>query len=526
MSPTPATQVHHSQPAAKTSPTYAEQHAWQEASGKDKRVPRQSNSPSYSRWGSDRSSGQVTPQDELDEEAFDPADEPKTAYYGYASEKSLSQAESKLFYQRHQLENGSQQDLRRSRTYSSLGNGDNNLSRATSTTSRHSGRVTTAKEKPWRIVQEQENDLSRSTQGLEARHVASDPPVSTFVGEARAEAAERDPVYDIYHHFELKISSELSGIAKNIKDLLDLRHKYINVSLQDAGSNPKDDTDHWTIYPPPPNPTWDDNKTRPIGQLPISEDKEDDVNSRSRPGPASPMMTRRKPGQDIGEDFDMSHLEPLPLEDTSLDFRLDSNSVYQICPVSQPQDDTTPLVKVPTLRDFYKDMNRIQDVSSDGPTKSFAYRQLDILEGKFHLYSLVNSYQETADCKRVPRNAPYIRTLPVIVVLKSCRPRFLQRQKGRHSRSSFSMHESKAFTAFHQKQNEEISARDRSIPRRKTPDVGASVRKYQFDCLRPQHRYIGHACKKHDFLSFSCYLRLSIIERRIPTRSIDLTNLI
>lgn len=49
------------------------------------------------------------------------------------------------------------------------------------------------------------------------------------------------------------------------------------------------------------------------------------------------------------------------------------------------------------------DLEDILNVSSDGPSKSFAFKRLQYLEGKFNLYVLLNEYQEMADSKvRVP----------------------------------------------------------------------------------------------------------------------------
>ena len=53
------------------------------------------------------------------------------------------------------------------------------------------------------------------------------------------------------------------------------------------------------------------------------------------------------------------------------------------------------------------DLDEILTTSSDGPTKSFAFRRLQYLEGKFNLYVLLNDYQETADSKKVPHRDFY-----------------------------------------------------------------------------------------------------------------------
>lgn len=51
-------------------------------------------------------------------------------------------------------------------------------------------------------------------------------------------------------------SHELVELFQNVKMCLDLRHKYLDRSLQkDEAVNPKNKPD-WTIYPPPPKPTY------------------------------------------------------------------------------------------------------------------------------------------------------------------------------------------------------------------------------------------------------------------------------
>ena len=356
----------------------------------------------------------------------------RTAYYNSAAEKCLSHAEAKLFFQRHQLET-SQHDaegcspLIRARTYSSTADGDGGLSRTTSTASRPSGRAQALREKTWKPaegsakspIMDTESRVANDELQLDASHFDSDDAVGN---ETELNGAVED--------FETQgpdISPELSAISINIKTVLDIRHKYIKLSLQAPGDNPKDSSD-WRIYPPPPNPTWDDQKNRPTGQTsgldslssskvsaadtdrlqphhsPVSSQNRDTTHQQL---PISPTVRPRKAGQDVGEDFDILDLLPLPGKDEHTSFKLDHGSVYQIFQTTQAAQTTSPVVKVPTLREFYIDLDHVQNVSSDGPTKSFAFRQLDILEGRFHLYFLVSSYQETADCKRVPHRDFY-----------------------------------------------------------------------------------------------------------------------
>lgn len=184
------------------------------------------------------------------------------------------------------------------------------------------------------------------------------------------------------------VTSELSVIYRKIRGLLDRRSAYIDLSMQASHENPKDRPD-WTVYPPPPEPAWDDDKVP--GKIGDS---------------SCPGRTRRKMGQDIGEDFDMADLMPVPGE-SSWDFKLDGSSVYQVYESENAARSNHPVVRIPSLRDFYMDLDSVLDVSTDGPAKSFAFKRLSYLEGKFQLHSLLNEYQEMADSKKVPHRDFY-----------------------------------------------------------------------------------------------------------------------
>lgn len=45
------------------------------------------------------------------------------------------------------------------------------------------------------------------------------------------------------------------------------------------------------------------------------------------------------------------------------------------------------------------DLDKVLEISSDGPSKSFAFRRLQYLEGRWNLYALLNERQEIADTK-------------------------------------------------------------------------------------------------------------------------------
>ncbi|KAK5111058.1 putative zinc finger protein [Meristemomyces frigidus] len=197
------------------------------------------------------------------------------------------------------------------------------------------------------------------------------------------------------------IASELNAIYNNIQKILDLRHKYIRLSLQGPTDNPKDDPS-WPLYPSMPEPVWGGNKERG-SSVPLSAGGADAF----APFPGSPQAKKpRKMGQDIGEDFELEECLPLPGE-AEIEYKLDENGVYQVYENSISAKMGEPILQIPTIREFYMDLDAILGISSDGPSKSFAFRRLQYLEGKFNLYVLLNEYQEVADTKAVPHRDFY-----------------------------------------------------------------------------------------------------------------------
>lgn len=390
--------------------------------------------------------GTSTPSNEKEAEFWGDEEPTRTARYNYTHEKSLSHVEAKLFYQRHQLETQQETDgltsSQRPRTVSSSVNFDlDRLSRATSTasTSRQSEQAQVRKDNSSKSSRSFEL-LSRddSTSNLEASssdfknvglHVS--PPGQERPGEGSdlAEFSLKYRTTGIESEVAAvgpessDIAPEMRTICTSIKRVQELRQKYIGLSLQGPEDNPKDGPG-WVIYPPHPEPVWDDVKNRPrsvgSGSNSLASSKVFSSESQSRSSihnlsgsvtiqqvPPSPAKRPRKLGQDIGEDFELSDFFPLPGEDGKMTFKLDSGSIYQVCENSKAEQIDTPVYDIPTLRDFYMDLEYIIEISSDGPSKSFAFRALDILEGKYNLYFLVNTYEETAICKRVPHRDFY-----------------------------------------------------------------------------------------------------------------------
>lgn len=150
----------------------------------------------------------------------------------------------------------------------------------------------------------------------------------------------------------------------------------------------------------------------------VQDDKTQSELKKSSP----PSQKSRKPGEAIGEDFDFSQVE-IPSQ-SNLDFSLDKGSVYQVYERPTLSDGTLadtntsassvalslskrPIVNVPDLREYYIHLDCVHEIASDGPAKSFAYRRLQYLEGRYNLYTLLNEYEEVADTKKVPHRDFY-----------------------------------------------------------------------------------------------------------------------
>lgn len=383
-----------------------------------------------------------TSDEEEDDNGMLPRDKQRrTAFYDYTAEKQMSHTEAKQFYQRHQLETqygGSQageaySPAMRAKTFpANFGTTDNVdfQGKAESIRSRKSN-VTLANQghrsnlpiglshteqsqDPRRhVTQHGANTAGTGNDGdaflqadQQARSHAQHPglphedkPLLTEEGIHGAGAGIGVGTgAGGFAMNDSSITTELSSIYTNIQKVLDLRHKYIRLSLQRNFDNPKDDP-AWRIYPTPPEPVWNDS----------SKERRNAGSSLQNSGilePNEAPKPPRKMGTNIGEDFHLEDCLPVP-GPGEMSFRLDESGVYQVYETAKSAELDTPIVAIPTLREFYIDLDAILDISSDGPSKSFAFRRLQYLEGKFNLYYLLNEYQETADTKKVPHRDFY-----------------------------------------------------------------------------------------------------------------------
>ena len=410
--------------------------------------------------GNDREPSSETPHTDLGTPPNDDGVEyePRHPYYNYATEKSDTHADAKLIYQRHRLDTSAAQSdtaspllMAKSSTLPpAMADSDGfGLGPAASTSSRASltshqnltGPMnyvapTSSREAFPPFEKYEKGDFGRQgpdpflAADAQARNHAHHPGLphefkdSLLAKEGFHGAGAGMGIgsgADGLAPSDDAVVSEIEAICKKIKTVLDLRQAYLKVSLQCPGDNPKDE-ETWEIYPPPPEPVWSDDKVRPTpsnvegepGSLSNSLYMADAVSTAHGTAPSvaesdaqmpqSPTTRkRRKAGQEIGEDFDMSECFIPGKSSLGLDFRLDEGSVFQV----YDAETSKPVVPVPTLRDYYIALDTIGEIASDGPAKSFAYRRLQYLEGRYNLYTLLNEYQEVADTKKVPHRDFY-----------------------------------------------------------------------------------------------------------------------
>lgn len=169
-------------------------------------------------------------------------------------------------------------------------------------------------------------------------------------------------------------SKELISICSNIKYCQKTRLKYQSNSLQLFNQNPKNKPD-WEIYPlPPKSPYHKDNIT--ITELNQTDHKK----------------------------LNFSTVNTLK-DDKNWNFELNEDGVYVI----YETNDIEKISKsnMPSLKEYYQDMEKLITLSSDGPSKSFAFKRLQYLEARWNVYILLNEFQETSLSKINPHRDFY-----------------------------------------------------------------------------------------------------------------------
>ncbi|ODV95275.1 hypothetical protein PACTADRAFT_50021 [Pachysolen tannophilus NRRL Y-2460] len=284
-------------------------------------------------------------------------------------------------------------------------------------------------------------------------------------------------------------SDELSLLFKNLKFCRSLRRKYQGVSLQRFNDNPKNDRNGtWKIYPEPPKPTW---KLQDNSKKFNDNDTAKITNGRS--------------------EFDFNKCE-IPGVDTTIEFQLDDSDVYQITEAGKPDKN---LVQVPTIKDYYVDLDKIITIASEGPAKSFAFKRLQYLDAKWNLYTLLNEYQETADSKKNPHRDFYnVRKVDTHVHHSACMNqkhllRFIKHKIRHCSNEKVIFRDGKVLTLDEVFKSLNLTAYDLSID---TLDMHAHKDTFQrFDKFNLKYNPIGESRLREIFLKTDNYIKGSYL---------------
>ncbi|ETW81907.1 hypothetical protein HETIRDRAFT_475429 [Heterobasidion irregulare TC 32-1] len=214
---------------------------------------------------------------------------------------------------------------------------------------------------------------------------------------------------------ERNMGSEFQHLFELFRKCLELRDKYMAISLQRLGDNPRDydgtftgledsmadvsgirpDADllqshqapgteqlkPWRIYPKPPPPHWHwTAKQKAVSStvIPNADDHNEEFNLAACDIPGSHQWN----------------------------FELDSKGVFQVYHNIEVED-KKPIFNIPGIREYFVDLEFVLGVISDGPAKSFAFRRLQYLLGKFTMHSLLNEFHELTEMKQVPHRDFY-----------------------------------------------------------------------------------------------------------------------
>ncbi|KAJ1649793.1 AMP deaminase [Dispira simplex] len=272
------------------------------------------------------------------------------------------------------------------------------------------------------LAQQQQigSKLSHPTADLNQRHLVQDTPTDNLahpnanvaaledeLDEDDVATAEEkllrslaDKMGDVTLQVESEFSEPLQESCVALQKCRTLRHRYMAASLQRPGDNPKDLPD-WEIYPPPPPPSW---KPRQTGASSVVHNES--MPLTPIPGGTDAASVQSESSHD-GNDFDFTKCN-IP-GSHPYTFAMDETGVYQVYDGTTSADDAAaaPLFRVPTLKEYFRDLDFILSTVYDGPTKSLCFRRLKYLESKWNLYHLLNDYQEITETKIVPHRDFY-----------------------------------------------------------------------------------------------------------------------
>jgi len=97
---------------------------------------------------------------------------------------------------------------------------------------------------------------------------------------------------------------------------------------------------------------------------------------------------------------------PIIEKDTTMKYKM-VKGVIVVSNINDSDDNMTNIFPVSTFKDFANDFKVIHDYVFDGATKSYSYRQLELLLARFNLHILLNGSRENQSSKSVPHRDFY-----------------------------------------------------------------------------------------------------------------------
>ncbi|KZT28392.1 AMP deaminase [Neolentinus lepideus HHB14362 ss-1] len=259
------------------------------------------------------------------------------------------------------------------------------------------------------IHQEQANSISSSFKlsSVFQPHIA--PGGATLRESPFEEDEGHVGSYADFFHPETIITLELSKVFIAFQKCLELRDKYMRISKQRLGDNPRD---YDGVFTGLPDDVADVSHARP-------ESKREDVERHTQKSPYENWRIYPKPPPPHWHWKEKTHIPVGEHEDEEFcfeecfipgehewDFQLDEKGVFQVFE-NVTAEDKKPKFHIPDIREYFIDLDYILGVIADGPAKSFAYKRLKYLASKFTMYQLLNETQELADMKHVPHRDFY-----------------------------------------------------------------------------------------------------------------------
>ena len=270
----------------------------------------------------------------------------------------------------------------------------------------------------------------------------------------------------------------------------------------------------WRIYPPPPRPHWEQFSLAPTSKF-VRESTEENGTSLHAPlEPASHANVLA--AQELLEScggvpgvFRMEHIDMPPkheLDGADVQFGM-VDGVFHAWTAARDKC----LTHVTPSGEWFHDLDILHSITSDGPAKTFAWRRLKFLEGKWNLYKLLNEYRESDMLKRVSHRDFYnVRKVDTHVHHSASMNqkhllRFIKAKIKRHADDVVLCRDGEPMTLHQVFQLLGLTAYDLSID---TLDMHAHMDSFhRFDRFNLKYNPIGESKLREIFLKTDNYIR-------------------